>query len=173
MIGLEDGVAGADSFEVVLVKAPARRVRASSAARGASIDGRSVVDSAAPEWSFIETAALNPPPADDLASKLSGELAACAISVGYQDTAEWTCLAVFKDGCKVQEYSFGQMDGPAPGEAAERGLFSEEDYLLVLANGIGAEVSDEELLSEHALVDSLLRQHGAFLGWEALECPGS
>ncbi len=166
MVGLEQELIESVSFGVVLVNADP--VSLESCRTLGDISRQHVRSTLAEGWSMIHSAGINITRAADLAEGCSKELKTATLAILYEDTSEWFSYTAFEEGAKVQEYSFGYLeDEEPPADIAERVLHN-EDYLIFLANGFGADVSDEQLMSEHAFVDHMLRERGAFLGWEAV-----
>ena len=166
MIGIEQDLIESAPFHVVLVKAEVESLRTCQMLAEVSSDH--LRPTSAQGWSMIHSAGVDPTRVASLAEGCSKQLAATALAILYEDTSEWFSYAAFENGSRVHEYSFSYLDDEAPPpDAAERTL-SNEDDLIFLANGFGPQVSDDQLMSEHEFVDRLLREQGAFLGWEAV-----
>ncbi len=166
MIGFGPELVESVPFGVVLVSADSK-----SLARCRTLNDvaqRHVRPTGASGWSMVHSAGVELTRVTDLAEACSKELATTALALFYEDTSEWFSYSAFEHGAKVQEYSFGYIeDEEPPPDIAERVLCN-ENFLIFLANGFGADVSDQQLMSEHDFVDHLLRERGAYLGWEAV-----
>ncbi len=167
MIGLEQDLVGADgSYCVILARDTPHRLRSLESL--GSISPELIRSTSAEGWSMVHSTGLDVRGADKVALACSGELEGVVLLVLYEDASGWLSYVELDSGARVRDYSSGYLDEePPPSDCAERVLF-DDDATTYLANGFDSSFSDKLLMGGFQFVDRLLKEHRAFLGWEAI-----